>query len=47
MRQIFNVLERYQIKPKKYVMKGKATLIETSEGRFAIKEKNRSVNGKI
>ena len=47
MRQIFNVLERYQIKPKKYVMKGKATLIETSEGRFAIKEKNRSENGKI
>ena len=47
MRQIFDVLERYQIKPKKYVMKGKATLIETSEGRFAIKEKNRSENGKI
>lgn len=47
MRKISNVLTKYEMKARKYVIKGKATLIETEKGRFAIKEKNRSTNQKI
>jgi len=47
MKRVFDVLHQYEIKPKKYMIKGKTTLIETEEGRFVLKERNRSSNHKI
>lgn len=47
MRKINEVLNQYHLKAKKYQVKGKTTLVDTDQGRFALKEKNRNVNKKI
>lgn len=42
MRKINELAKAYDLKPIKYILKGKTTLIDTEKGRFAIKEKTRN-----
>lgn len=47
MRKINEILKKYDLKPHQYKMVGKTTFIDTDQGRFAIKEKNRNGDNKI
>lgn len=47
MRKYNDILKKYSLKPLRYQLRGKATLIETDNGSFVIKEKNRNDNQKI
>ena len=47
MRKINELVEKYGFQPQKYMIKGKTTLIETSDGRYAIKERQRNTNQNI
>ena len=40
MRQINEVLKKYEIKPYRYTTNGKATIVDTEMGRFVIKERS-------
>ena len=47
MLRINDTIKKYALKPRKYQIKGKATIIDTEEGRFVIKEKTRNDNQSI
>lgn len=47
MPRIHEIVTKYQLEPKKCIMKGKTVLLETENGRVAIKEKTRDINTKI
>lgn len=47
MRKFNNILNKYSLKPQKYEVKGKSTIIYTNKGVYVIKEKNRDVNNMI
>ena len=47
MRKYSDLLNKYHLKPEKYDIKGKVTIISTDNGRFVIKEKNRNNDTKI
>lgn len=47
MRKYNDILNKYNIKPHRYKLIGKATLIDTDDGAFVIKEKVRNDNNKI
>lgn len=47
MRKYNQILKKYNLKPEKYDIKGKATIIYTDNGRFVIKEKNRNSDTQI
>ncbi len=47
MSKIRETVEKYALKPLKYQIKGKVTIIDTDNGRFALKEKNRNNNQSI
>lgn len=47
MSKINEIVEKYRLEPKKYIRKGKTVLLETEDGRFAIKEKTRKANTNI
>ena len=47
MRKINDLLRKYALRPHQYKMVGKTTFIDTDNGRFAIKEKNRNEGNKI
>ena len=47
MLRINDTIKKYALKPQKYQIKGKATIIDTEEGRFVIKEKTRNDNQSI
>ncbi len=47
IKQINELANKYNIKPVKYEIKGKTTLITTSDNKFAVKEKNRESNKEI
>lgn len=47
MKKYSEILRKYSLKPLRYQLRGKATLIETDNGSFVIKEKNRNDNHKI
>ncbi len=41
MKQINDILKKYQIKPHRYIKSGKTTIVDTEIGRFAIKKNNK------
>ena len=41
MKQINEILKKYQIKPNRYIKNGKTTIVDTEIGRFAIKKNNK------
>lgn len=41
MQKVNEILKKYDLRPHRYVKYGKATLVDTDEGKFVIKEKNR------
>ena len=41
MKQINELLKKYQIKPHRYIKNGKTTIVDTEIGRFAIKKNNK------
>ncbi|MDD3392180.1 MAG: hypothetical protein PHE54_01360 [Bacilli bacterium] len=47
MRKYNEILNRYNLKPHRYQLIGKATLIDTDDGCFVIKEKNRNDDKEI
>ena len=47
MRKFNDVFSKYSLKPCRYQVKGKATIIDTDNGSFVIKEKNRDGNSSI
>lgn len=47
IRKINEITQMYDLKPKKYIIKGKAILLKTDKGSFAIKFKTRNINNKI
>jgi hypothetical protein len=47
MRKINHILKKYALKPHQYRKVGKTTFIDTDNGRFVIKEKNRNEDNKI
>jgi len=44
MRKFNDLLNKYEIKPVKYNLLGKVTIITANDGKYVIKEKNRSMN---
>lgn len=47
MRKYNDILKKYSLKPLRYKLKGKATLIDTDSGSFVIKERTRNDTQKI
>ena len=47
MRKFNNILNKYNLKPHRYQVKGKVTIIDTDNGKYVIKEKNRDANNLI
>ena len=42
MKQISEILKKYNIKPHRYIKNGKATIIDTEMGRFVVKKNNKN-----
>lgn len=47
MKKYNEVLKKYELKPHKYKIMGKVTIIDTDKGKFVLKEKNRENNSNI
>lgn len=47
MKQINDTLEKYKLKPKRYEFIGKATIVETDDGKYVFKVKDRDDNNNI
>lgn len=47
MRKYSDILKKYELKPNKYQIIGKATVIDTDKGKFVLKEKKRNANNHI
>lgn len=47
MRKFNDILNKYSLKPQRYEVKGKVTIIDTNNGKYVIKEKNRENNSSI
>lgn len=47
MKRYKDILRRYQLKPKKYQLKGKAMIVDTDDGKYVLKTKERNVNNNI
>ena len=47
MRKLNEILNKYSLKPRKYEVRGKVTIIHTQKGSYVIKEKNRDINNLI
>ncbi len=47
MRELNDILKKYDLKPYRYQKLGKANLVETNQGKYVIKAKNREYNHEI
>ncbi|MDD2180866.1 MAG: hypothetical protein PHW32_00675 [Bacilli bacterium] len=47
MKRINNTLEKYDLKPQRYQFIGKAIVIDTDDGKYVLKPKNRNINSDI
>ena len=44
LKQINERLKKYELKPRRYCFKGKAVMVETEDGKYVLKSKERNKN---